>query len=276
MTRPLYLVRLHLDRRELARLERRPRSVDEGYLLHAGLTALFATSDAPATSFVQPFALDDLYLKNHPSAELVPLLGYSSRSEGELLAQMGPARERLLRHLEVREVPEIAAGTFCRFRTRVCPVVRTKDPGQQGRPLAHNKKGKTISREVDAWLAARFRDWQPEPPRDRQSPADTWADRERVYRGWLSDELTRTTDRPGITTAPAELREAELREFQRDVLQRKQHVAEGPARHPSERPDAVLEGTLKVLEAASFRALLERGVGRHRAFGFGMLLVRPV
>jgi CRISPR system Cascade subunit CasE len=275
MTQPLYLVRLHLDRRELARLERRPRSVDEGYLLHAGLTQLFATSEAPATSLVQPFALDDLWAKNRPSSELVPLLGYSSQDEGALLERMGPARERLLRHLEVRAVPEIAAGTICRFRTRVCPVVRTKQGGQRGQPLALNRRGKTVSREVDAWLAARFRDWQPEPPRDRQSPADTWADRERVYRDWLAAELARTTDRPGITAPPAELREAELTEFQRDTFQRKRQGAEGPSWKASERPDAVLEGMLQVRDAASFRALLGRGVGRHRAFGFGLLLVRP-
>lgn len=41
-------------------------------------------------------------------------------------------------------------------------------------------------------------------------------------------------------------------------------------------PDVAVEGVLSVSDSAAFDALLARGVGRHRAFGFGMLrLVRP-
>ena len=43
----------------------------------------------------------------------------------------------------------------------------------------------------------------------------------------------------------------------------------------SEGPDAVLAGVLEVTDGEAFAALLRRGVGRHRAFGFGMLLLRP-
>ncbi|MEE8524028.1 MAG: type I-E CRISPR-associated protein Cas6/Cse3/CasE [Thermoanaerobaculia bacterium] len=42
-----------------------------------------------------------------------------------------------------------------------------------------------------------------------------------------------------------------------------------------ERPDALLTGTLEVTDPDAFATLLARGVGRHRAFGFGMLLLRP-
>jgi CRISPR system Cascade subunit CasE len=37
---------------------------------------------------------------------------------------------------------------------------------------------------------------------------------------------------------------------------------------------ALVTGTLRVGDAEAFRALLARGLGRHRAFGFGMLLLR--
>jgi hypothetical protein len=40
-------------------------------------------------------------------------------------------------------------------------------------------------------------------------------------------------------------------------------------------PDAVFKGQLQVGDATAFNRLLARGVGRHRAFGFGMLLLRP-
>ena len=38
-------------------------------------------------------------------------------------------------------------------------------------------------------------------------------------------------------------------------------------------PDALLKGHLRVRDSADFAKLLTRGVGRHRAFGFGMLLL---
>ncbi len=40
-------------------------------------------------------------------------------------------------------------------------------------------------------------------------------------------------------------------------------------------PEAEFEGTLEVLDGTAFHAVLARGIGRHRAFGYGMLLVRP-
>lgn len=276
MTEPLHLVRLVLDRRELVRLAPRGRALDEGYLLHAGLARLFATSDDPASSLVQPFAIDDLAAGQARPGQ-IPLLGYSSLPEGELLARMGPARQGLLCKLVTREVPPIVAGTTCAFRTRVCPVVRTKHPGQLA--ALPDKKGRPRSREVDAWLAHRFKSWQPEPPRDQAAPVDTWAEREQVYRGWLARELSaeRKEASPAIERPPAELQEATMVEFAREPLRRKgaPRQAPPPGQRQAERPDAVLEGTLVVRDEAAFRALLARGVGRHRAFGYGMLLVRP-
>ena len=47
-------------------------------------------------------------------------------------------------------------------------------------------------------------------------------------------------------------------------------------RHASEGPDAVIQGTLTVAEPGEFTDLVAHGVGRHRAYGYGMLLLRPV
>lgn len=41
------------------------------------------------------------------------------------------------------------------------------------------------------------------------------------------------------------------------------------------RPQALLRGQLMVQEPHAFSRLLARGIGRHRAFGYGMLLLRP-
>jgi CRISPR system Cascade subunit CasE len=42
-----------------------------------------------------------------------------------------------------------------------------------------------------------------------------------------------------------------------------------------EGPDAVVHGTLTITDPVAFAGLLARGVGRHRSYGYGMLLLRP-
>ena len=38
---------------------------------------------------------------------------------------------------------------------------------------------------------------------------------------------------------------------------------------------ATVHGTMTVTDPAAFAQLLAHGVGRHRAYGYGMLLLRP-
>jgi len=42
-----------------------------------------------------------------------------------------------------------------------------------------------------------------------------------------------------------------------------------------EGPDATFHGELTITDPDAFHTLLTRGIGRHRSFGFGMLLLRP-
>ena len=87
--------------------------------------------------------------------------------------------------------------------------------------------------------------------------------REQVYAEWLADQLAR------IGGASLDLEQTRLVAFQRTRAFRKLR-----ARY-SEGPDAVMQGILTVTDSAAFAALLARGVGRHRAYGYGMLLLRP-
>lgn len=41
------------------------------------------------------------------------------------------------------------------------------------------------------------------------------------------------------------------------------------------RPDAEFAGVLAIEDGATFSRALARGLGRHRSFGFGMILLRP-
>jgi CRISPR system Cascade subunit CasE len=58
-------------------------------------------------------------------------------------------------------------------------------------------------------------------------------------------------------------------------LSRAKHHADDQRKRVKGRPDVTFTGTLTVTDPTAFSALLARGVGRHRAFGFGMLLLRP-
>ena len=40
-------------------------------------------------------------------------------------------------------------------------------------------------------------------------------------------------------------------------------------------PDATLNGTLRINDPNEFRTKLRTGIGRHKAYGYGMLLLRP-
>ena len=87
--------------------------------------------------------------------------------------------------------------------------------------------------------------------------------REAVYTDWLSSQFER---RGG---AQLDRQRTRLVSFQRTRAVRKLR-----ARH-SEGPDAVMRGVLTITDPDAFARLLANGIGRHRAYGYGMLLLRP-
>ena len=87
--------------------------------------------------------------------------------------------------------------------------------------------------------------------------------REQVYAEWLSQKIE------GQGGAALETDSVKLVSFQRTRAHRKLR-----ARH-TEGPDAVMRGILTITEPESFADMLRRGIGRHRAYGYGMVLLRP-
>ncbi len=167
-------------------------------------------------------------------------------------------------------MPALSAGRLLGFRVRLCPAVRI---GRHHPRLAHGA-------EVDPYLAHLLREEAAlgDMPADarRATAVAATPSREEVYRDWLAARL-----------APAaRLKEARLVSLCGARLWRKGtpgSTTSAPQGHPRpqhggraaiERRMAVFEGTLEVADAAAFAGLLARGVGRHRAFGFGMLLLR--
>ena len=89
--------------------------------------------------------------------------------------------------------------------------------------------------------------------------------REEIYRDWLTHLMARQ--------GGAELESATLQSFQRVRSYRKRQARQYV--DSIEGPDAVMQGNLTVKEPAAFAQLLSQGIGRHRAYGYGMLLLRP-
>ena len=251
MSYPLYLVRLSVDARKLYAFARRSRvaghELDEGYAVHALLAALFDHGAAEEEHVApKPFRISE----SAPST--LDVLGYAD-IDHRALAE----RARTFAHptawtvcdidsMASRPMPRaFAQGQRLGFTTRACPIRRIARCGPMTRDRA----------EVDAFLA---KAWEVGP--------DVPLDRNDVYCDWLRAELAKE--------GAADVLSASVTNYRLSRLHRRTHGDERRG-HRSERPDVTFEGTLRVLDSAAFGTRLARGVGRHRAFGFGMLLLKP-
>lgn len=174
------------------------------------------------------------------------VLGYSHYSAEELRQQMHefatPAAFSVCPPDAIagRAMPAWRPGRRLAFEVQCCPVGR--------------KAGTGI--EKDLFLI--HADTEPE----------TELRREAVYCDWASEQLQRN----GAATISA-IRLAGFRLI-RQTRQTQSSTGARRRSHPV-RPQALLRGELTVTDPDAFSALLARGVGRHRAFGYGMLLLKP-
>lgn len=267
----LHLVRLPVDLRALAAfaVANGASDDDHGYALHLALRRRFGTAGP------QPFRL---FIDGPASPHL---LGYAADAEALAEAAALPAVDPLLDGVlpappQLRAMPASwREGARYGFEVRVRPVVRFGKRLQAARadqPAARAKDGWWArAGEVDAWVAGRTRGgdggrWA-DDARDTaavRAAMEASPTREATYLGWLSKRLT---------DAAALEDDAGLRHFRRTRTRRSSHGKAG--RKSAEGPDALIAGTLTVTDSAAFAALLARGVGRHAAFGFGMLLLSP-
>jgi CRISPR system Cascade subunit CasE len=229
---------------------------DEGYLLHRLLRDAFG-SMAP-----QPF-------RWFAPTDRAPgrLLGYGRHCEADLRSALSLAEPLLDAALPqagvaAKAMPQaFAAGTSLGFEVRACPIVRTRRGDGES------------SRELDVFLH-----------RALAARKEVPVDRDAVYREWLNLRLAR---------GGAELTEARVHRLDQTPLVRRHHSKPGqgsvaPEGRPkrlhrtlagrrimARRPDVTFRGLIHVVDPDRFAELLAKGVGRHRAFGFGMLLLRP-
>jgi CRISPR system Cascade subunit CasE len=215
---------------------------DHGYALHALLAAAF---DGAAP---QPFR----YLGGAQG-----LLAYTATAperlrEAAALAPPDIAKALGLEALTTRPFPsQWHGGHRLGFEVRLRPVIRAKD-----------------GRERDAFLHAIETTPTDEAPDDGRSHL---AKREQIYLQWLARQLEATG------AARLEPDSVRMEAFRLTRVLRKGRAKED-GRRPGGAftgPDALIKGDLRVTDGPAFAELLARGIGRHRAFGFGMLLLRP-
>lgn len=249
----LHLARIAIDVRALAgfAVERRLSDDDFGYALHAALVARFGNA-AP-----RPFR----FLPDHGSGP--HLLGYVQDRAGFDDAATLPSTDTGLAAVFDGE-PRLHAmpaawreGARYGFEVRVRPVVRFGKTVKAARSERADAWQRGAG-EVDAQIAARER-----VARDGGDP-DT-VDREAVYLEWLAKRLADA----------ATLDHADLRHFRRTRTLRNTHRSEGRRTQRVEGPDALIGGTLTIVDPAAFATLLAKGIGRHSGFGYGMLLLAP-
>lgn len=224
-------------------------SFDAGYAFHILFSAMFGKS------VLQPFRL--FASERRASAALY---GYADVDGAELrctadavappdcldvLDFAGMRSKRMPSHFE--------RGRRLGFDLRVRPVRRVR------RELADGQSGRSWRKgaEVDAFLLDVTRRF-PSARADRDAAASVGVTRESVYRDWLSERL-------GDAVAVEQCRLAAVK---------RTRAVRGDARGP-EGPDAILHGTFTVSDQEAFTGILRNGVGRHRAYGYGMLLLRP-
>jgi CRISPR system Cascade subunit CasE len=138
-----------------------------------------------------------------------------------------------------RPMPRLATGRRLAFELLCCPVARKARAGTE--------KDLFLLRADQADPAARL-------------------DRAQVYGDWVREQF-------GGAAEVVDLRMAGFRLLRQ--TRRTQPTGAGRKSARLTRPHVLIQGECVVADPESFAGLLSRGIGRHRAFGYGMLLLRP-
>lgn len=291
----LYLHSFRPDLGRLLRLAARERLLppgdDPGYAIHAAFAAAFG-EHAP-----KPWVLLPPGQGGGPAGRL---LAYAAapldllRQHAAIFADPAFSGPLAVDNADSRLMPtEFPAGTRLGFRVRLRPVART------GRPRAGDvsaaERGER-ARERDVYLA-RIADEEQASATPSREAGGTGAgmngaaqtttmpllSRATCYLEWLDQRLRdrgasiarEEGQRPfgdESLDAPFAARVEAFRLTR--LLARDRSGAQSRTHHP-EGPDATITGTLIVNDPARFAEGLAHGVGRFRAFGFGMLLLSP-
>lgn len=180
-------------------------------------------------------------------------------------------RKRPARVLGYADAPaEALIGRLCDFSD---PAVQSVCPpeGIAGKAMPQWTAGRELGFELLCCPVGRKAGQKTEKDlfllKADNAPGDK-LDRAAIYGDWARERLE--------TGGAAQIERLWLDGFRRVRQQRKRQAPPGERTVCHlERPEAVMAGVLRVGDPQVFERLLARGVGRHRAFGYGMLLLKP-
>ena len=214
---------------------------DDGYRWHALLAAVFGKEAAP-----KPFRV--LAPRGRPPQVLAYAGGDPAELETRARAFADPLALAAVgldagTRLAAKPMPSFTAGARLHVSARLRPTVRTDRDGDR-----------TRSAEIDAYVdALRAADATAAPRPDRAS----------VYRAFAARKL----EGAGLRIGDLRLDGLDRVRVARRDASRDLRLVEGYAVH--------VEAAAEVVDGDAFARALAHGIGRHRAFGYGMLLLAP-
>ena len=252
----LQMMRADISVREFQRWMGTRRLQDPDHAMHCLLTECFGDLAPKPFRLIVPRGGSTGCLYGYGQADADAL-----RESIAICAE--PLQSRILQadRIDSKAMPmEWQAGKRLGFEVRIRPIVRLK--GESSRIPADIRRsfeegGLRPGKECDVFLYEAIQ----HPERDGMK--SNKRTREQVYVEWLSGQFERKGG------AALDMGSVQLVSFQRTRAHRKLR-----SRH-TEGPDAVMRGVLTVTDSTKFARMLSGGIGRHRAYGYGMLLLRP-
>ena len=226
--------------------------LDEGFALHILLSSVFGKT------MLQPFRLF------HPSrARTATLYAYcdhdhdSLRDAAEMVAPPDCLSVLRLGEMRSKPMPErFREGQPLGFDVRVRPIRRLARDIRDSQSARVLRKGSEIDVFRLALLHRSPDGWKESSSRSGGGGVS----RESVYVDWIAERL--------CSVADVDRERCRLADFRRSRALRGNGA--GP-----EGPDATLHGDCVVRDPVGFAKKIRKGVGRHRAYGYGMLILRP-
>ena len=231
-----YLMRAQADNLRFNRWAAERRLNDPDLALHCLVYETFGREAAPT-----PFRWQE---QGTPGlAQRANLLAYTNLTAEELRDAVARTQKKpLARIIAADDIATVAtpdpweAGTMLRFEVRV-------------RPTRRQALGKGPEERMTE--------------RDRFLGAPEGSTRAQVYCDWVAEQIQREGAARVMPGSMAMTRLA-IRSGSRKTRQRPRFTG----------PDANIQGIMAVQKPEEFRDLLARGIGRHRSYGYGMLIVR--
>ena len=249
----LQMVRVGINVRDFQRWMGEKRLQDPDHAIHCLLTECFGDLTPKPFRLIIPRGDPRGCLYGYGQADAAVLRDAANTFACPLQLRALPPSS-----IDSKPMPsEWQAGKRLGFETRIRPILRlerdtSRVPSNMQRRFKEGDMRPGKECDVFLWEAIQH------PQKGGMERG-----REQVYAEWLSGQFNK------LGGASLDVERTKLVSFQRTRAVRKRHT------RYSEGPDAVMRGALTITGPDAFANLLARGIGRHRAYGYGMLLLRP-